>query len=163
SGSAGVDVALARTISITNGEVQVVETTAKGPLGHGLSALLIGRSSISRQGIFVLPGLIDADYHGIIKVMIKVFAPPVTIPQGSKIAQLIPFKGQAPVRASTDRGEKGFGSTGNNLVLFTKRIGPTRPKRKVVIRQRQASLQEEMSLSQITMMMDTGSDITICP
>uniref|UniRef100_A0A8C6JLC2 Uncharacterized protein n=1 Tax=Melopsittacus undulatus TaxID=13146 RepID=A0A8C6JLC2_MELUD len=91
NGSAGVDLAVARTVTISTGEVTVVDSTATGPLGGGLSALLIGRSSSIRQGIFVMPGLIDADYEGIIKIMIKVFASPVTITQGSRIAQLIPF------------------------------------------------------------------------
>uniref|UniRef100_A0A803WDL8 dUTPase-like domain-containing protein n=1 Tax=Ficedula albicollis TaxID=59894 RepID=A0A803WDL8_FICAL len=90
-GSAGVNLALAGTVTISNDQIHVLDSTSQGPLGDGLAALLIGRSSMSKRGIFVLPGLIDADYTGIIKIIVKVFVPPVTIPEGSKIVQLIPF------------------------------------------------------------------------
>lgn len=140
----------------------MVDSTATGPLGGGLSALLIGRSSSSRQGIFVMPGLIDADYEGIIKIMIKVFAPPVTITQGSRIAQLIPFCSQVPVSRNHNRGMGALGSTGNTagpLVMFSTTIQATRPMRKVIISCKNETLGNET----IEMMLDTGSDVTIIP
>ncbi|KFV08525.1 hypothetical protein N340_00915, partial [Tauraco erythrolophus] len=62
--------------------------------------------------IFVLPGVIDADYTGIIKVMVYTLTPPVFIPKGSKIAQLVPFRACVPSSDDVERGEGGFGSTG---------------------------------------------------
>ncbi|RMC21436.1 hypothetical protein DUI87_02302 [Hirundo rustica rustica] len=161
-GSAGVDLAVARTVTITDGQVTVVESTVSGPLGFGLSALLIGRSSSSRQGIFVLPGLIDADYIGPIGIMVKVFAPPVTINQGSRIAQLIPFRAQVPVTNDKMRGTGAFGSTGDMagpLVMFNTILGADRPNHPTIIMRGTKKLSEEP----MQMMMDTGADVTILP
>lgn len=153
---------MAGTVKITTGEVTLIDSTATGPLGMGLSALLIGRSSASKAGIFVLPGLIDADYKGIIKIMVKAFAPPVTITPGSRIAQLIPFKSKVPVAKQKIRGEGAFGSTGETagpLVMFTTKIGTERPHRQVKI-----TLNGELMMGkEVDMMLDTGSDVTIVP
>ncbi|RMC22126.1 hypothetical protein DUI87_02999 [Hirundo rustica rustica] len=70
-GSAGVDVETAIEVNLNDTDVQVVPSTANGPLEHGLSALQIGRTSTSKQGLFVLPGLIDADYLGNIGIMVQ--------------------------------------------------------------------------------------------
>ncbi|KAM6313313.1 deoxyuridine 5'-triphosphate nucleotidohydrolase-like [Aegotheles albertisi] len=103
-GSAGVDLATAVEVMLKNTEVVLIDSTEKGPLGHGLSALLIGRSSVSQKGIFVIPGLIDADYTGVIKVMVYTLTPPVTILKGAKIAQLIPFQALVPTAMSRKGG-----------------------------------------------------------
>ncbi|NXM06275.1 POK9 protein, partial [Tyrannus savana] len=132
-----------------------IDTNMKGPLGHGLSALLLGRSSISKQGIFVLPGVIDADYTGQICVMVYTLSPPVFIPKGQKIAQLVPFKGCVPAAASRDWGEGGFGSTGQALVNLTMDITKSQPQELVTLRNQQG---EERQLS---MLVDTGADVTI--
>ena len=95
-GSAGVDLAIAADTTITDDKVHVVPSNATGPLGLGLGALLLGRSSVSKQGIFVLPGVINADFTGNISIMVKVFVPPVTIMAGTRIAQLVPFKASVP-------------------------------------------------------------------
>lgn len=59
--------------------------------GQGTEALLIGRSSASMEGLNVLVGLVDADYQGEIYIMVQIVIPPLHIPQGSCIAQLIPL------------------------------------------------------------------------
>lgn len=87
AGSAGVDVATAVDTTLTSTAVHLIDTSIKGPLGQGLCALLLGRSSTSPQRIFVLPGVIDADYTGVIKAMIYTLTPPLSIPAG-RIAQL---------------------------------------------------------------------------
>ncbi|NWX27080.1 POK9 protein, partial [Notiomystis cincta] len=159
-GSAGVDLAVGRTVTITDSNVHLIESTVTGPLGFGLSAILIGRSSMSRIGVFVLPGLIDADYTGPIKIMVKVFSPPVTLTRGSKIAQLIPFKSQVPVARDIVRGNGAFGSTTDKndpMVLFTAQITKERPKREVLLK----NASEHLGL--VTMMLDTGADVTIIP
>uniref|UniRef100_A0A8C5X1Z5 dUTPase-like domain-containing protein n=1 Tax=Malurus cyaneus samueli TaxID=2593467 RepID=A0A8C5X1Z5_9PASS len=110
---AGIDLAVAESTIIKDSNVHILKSTVSGPLGHGLSALLIGRSSASKMGIFVLPGCIDADYTGNIGIMVKCFLPPVTIPFGSRIAQLIPFRSCVPNIGQNTRKDGGFGSTGN--------------------------------------------------
>uniref|UniRef100_A0A452H6X5 dUTPase-like domain-containing protein n=1 Tax=Gopherus agassizii TaxID=38772 RepID=A0A452H6X5_9SAUR len=110
-GSAGVDLATAADVTLDNDKVQIVPSVVNGPLGYGLSALLIGRSSMSKQGLFVLPGLIDTDYTGNIGIMVRALFPPVNIAAGTRIAQLIPFQGSVPKTKLTERGSHGFGST----------------------------------------------------
>uniref|UniRef100_A0A8C8RXB5 dUTPase-like domain-containing protein n=1 Tax=Pelusios castaneus TaxID=367368 RepID=A0A8C8RXB5_9SAUR len=127
-GSAGVDLATATDVTLQDDKVQVISTTVDGPLGHGLSALLIGRSSTSKQGLFVLPGLIDADYTGNIGIMIRALYPPVNIAAGTRIAQLIPFKGCVPKTAAVQRGPHGFGSTGSAQVAFAMELNSQRMK-----------------------------------
>uniref|UniRef100_A0A8C5U7U0 dUTPase-like domain-containing protein n=1 Tax=Malurus cyaneus samueli TaxID=2593467 RepID=A0A8C5U7U0_9PASS len=113
SGSAGIDLVTAESCTVKDVGVNIIPTTTNGPLGYGLSALLIGRSSATKQGIFVQPGLIDSDFCGQIKIMVRVLAPPIFIPKGSVIAQLVPFKSEVPnSRKDIKRQDGGFGSTG---------------------------------------------------
>ncbi|XP_074755489.1 deoxyuridine 5'-triphosphate nucleotidohydrolase-like [Athene noctua] len=92
TGSAGVDVETAVDVTIQDQKVHLVDSNVEGPLGFGLSAFIIGRSLATRQGIQVLLGIINADYIGVIKIMVQTLTPPVFIPKGSRIAQLVPFK-----------------------------------------------------------------------
>lgn len=57
-----------------------------------MGALLLGRSSASMMGLFVLPGVIDADFTGEIQVMVHTPFPPIQITKGQRIAQLIPLE-----------------------------------------------------------------------
>ncbi|NXP21344.1 POK9 protein, partial [Scytalopus superciliaris] len=155
-GSAGVDLALAESVSIQDTQVHVVPSTVSGPIGYGLSALLIGRSSSSKQGIFVLPGCIDADFTGVISIMIQCFLPPVHLPAGSKIAQLIPFKSAVPQVIDVARGNRGFGSTGPPQVAFCQTITQARPTQQVTI-----TGPNDIKLTNVLMMLDTGADVTV--
>lgn len=94
-------------------------TRVNGQLGNGLSALLLGRSSATVQGLFVLPGLIDADYTGEIKIMLWTSMPPCEVPAGANIAQLIYFWAKLVPAASVNRGGTGVGSTGAPQILRT--------------------------------------------
>uniref|UniRef100_A0A8V5GZ61 dUTPase-like domain-containing protein n=1 Tax=Melopsittacus undulatus TaxID=13146 RepID=A0A8V5GZ61_MELUD len=118
AGSAGVDLATAVDITLLNTQVRLVDSVLWGPLGRGLSVLLIGHSSVSHCGIFVVPGLSDADFHGNIKLMVYTLCPPVTIPKGEKIAQLVPFEAKVPCQGERERGSGGFGSTDHPEVLL---------------------------------------------
>uniref|UniRef100_A0A8B9PL11 dUTPase-like domain-containing protein n=1 Tax=Apteryx owenii TaxID=8824 RepID=A0A8B9PL11_APTOW len=112
AGSAGVDVTTAASATIVDQKVHKVPLAVRGPLGDGLSALLVGRSSATSQELFVLVGVVDADFTGQIQAMIWTPSPPVFIPMGSRIAQLIPFRSLVPHAESNERGNGGFGSTG---------------------------------------------------
>ena len=52
---------------------------------------MLGRSSLSFQGISVVPGVVDFDYTGKIKVLILLPTKTVQINKGQKIAQLLPL------------------------------------------------------------------------
>ncbi|RLV98437.1 hypothetical protein DV515_00010855 [Chloebia gouldiae] len=123
--------------------------------GHPVGALLLGRSSASMLGLFVLPGVIDADFKGEIMIMVHTPFPPLCIMKGQKIAQLVPLeqmtktlvKGNLP-----ERGEKGFGSMGG-LTLLTVNLHD-HPKRAIEI-EYQGQRKTLMSL------LDMGADSSI--
>lgn len=49
----------------------LVPTAVRGTLPEGVTGLLIGRSSNYKKGLEGLPGVIDTDYQGEIKIMVK--------------------------------------------------------------------------------------------
>ena len=59
------------------------------PLPSGSMGLLLGHSSALMKGLRILPGVIDADYTGEIKIMVSIERGVVVIPQGDRIAQLV--------------------------------------------------------------------------
>ena len=152
-----MDLATAVAITLTDTTIHLVDSNLVGPLGHGLSALLIGRSSAFKKGIFVIPGLIDADFEGTIKIMVYTLTPPLTIMEGSKIAQLIPFESKVPNAEQKKRGEKGFGSTGQPDVLLALDISRGKPEKQMEMRHPNGQT------SKLRMLIDTGADVTIVP
>jgi len=123
----------------------------KEPVG----ALLIGRSSATMNGLQILTGLIDKDYFGEIQIMVSAMFPPIHVPKGTKIAQLIPLPHLAESLASESakhRGLGAFGSTGK-VALLT--LGMRhRPRQKVTV-----CLKDEKI--QIEALLDTGADVSI--
>lgn len=104
----------------------------------------------------MLPSCIDADYTGPIGIMIEVFAPPVTIPAGSKIAQLIVFKSQVPW-PNVEVWSGGLGSTGSLQIAFCEQVTTQRPQRRVTF------ISEIGQTLAAVRMTDTGSDVTMIP
>lgn len=87
----------------------------------------MGRSSNYKKGLEVLPGVIDADYQGEIKIMVKATKHTVIIHQGERIAQilLLPYlKLPNPVLQSV-RGSREFGSIDH--IHWVKEIKESRP------------------------------------
>lgn len=121
-GSAGIDIPVADTVTILTRGICKVPLDAYGPIGQGLSAFLMGRSSSTIQGINVHLGLIDSDYVGQIQAMVSVSEPPVVIQKGTCIAQLVPFMSCVPTVVDRSRGTGGFGSTGSPQVLWTQKV-----------------------------------------
>lgn len=82
--------------------------------------LLLGRSSVSLQGITVLPGVVDADYTGEIQFIIAPPVKAVKIQSGQRIAQLLlfPLVGLSnPTVTNSPRGDGGFGSSDATYLL----------------------------------------------
>ena len=75
------------------------------------------RSSLAKKGVSVEAGVIDEDYRGEVKVLLRVRSESLVLPRGHAIAQLIiqPYlKPEVRVLRQlgySDRGEGGFGST----------------------------------------------------
>ncbi|MGV3722509.1 MAG: dUTP diphosphatase [Actinomycetota bacterium] len=125
-GSAGVDLRanVVEPISLAPGERRLVSTGLRIALPDGYEAQVRPRSGLAiRNGIGMVnsPGTIDADYRGVIQViLINLGQEPFTIRRGDRIAQLV----VAPVVRvtweevaeldDTRRGEGGFGHTGRS-------------------------------------------------
>ncbi|NXS72190.1 POK9 protein, partial [Pandion haliaetus] len=157
-GSLGLDLATAVDVTLTNKQPQKVSTTVKGPLiinGRPHGALLLGRSSSGLRGLFILLGLIDSDYQGQISIVVQTCFPPIYIPKGSRIAQLVPIPHllqDLEPRLTRARGSSGFGSTGG-LALLTLPLH-RRPFMSVTLR-------HGSDTQQLNALLGTGADITI--
>lgn len=101
--------------------IQSLDTDMQGPLPKGTVGLVLGRSSSTLRGLIVMPGVIDPDYTGVIKVMCQSPRGIITITPGDRIAQLLilpSFHDNYPAY-SKERGSKGFGSTGVDLAFLS--------------------------------------------
>ena len=93
--------------------VTPIPTREAGPLPEGIVGLVLGYSLLSLQGISVVPGVVDSDYTGEIKVLISQPAKTVQINKGQRIAQLLllPYYQTGKTLTSQARGPRGFGSS----------------------------------------------------
>ncbi|TRZ06277.1 hypothetical protein HGM15179_020830 [Zosterops borbonicus] len=123
-----------------------------------IGGLLLGRSSTSKRGVIVIPGLIDADFTGQVQILAYALQPPVTIPKGSRIAQIVALESflshrQRPREPhEKQRMDGGFGSTGHD-VFFTLDL-KNHPFRTV-------QLQRGSHQIKLKQLLDTGSDVSI--
>ena len=89
-GSTGLDLSFTTaTILTPDMPVTLIPTGVAGPLPEGIVGLVLGRSSLSLQGISVVPGVVDSHYTGEIKVLILQPTKTVQINKGQRIAQLL--------------------------------------------------------------------------
>lgn len=144
-------------ITLIDISVQKIPSYAVGPFiqqDSMIGGLLVGRSSAGIKGLIVLPGVIDADYTGRIYIMVYTLCPPLFIPKGSRIAQIIPLNNLLCCMPESEvcHGDQGSGSTGP-AVCFTTKMND-RPTMNIVISQNN-------SFKQIVAMLDTGADVTI--
>ena len=126
STSAGLDLYADFTtvdfITIYPSETAQIPTGVAVKLPKGTAGLVCPRSGLARdEGLTVLnaPGVIDEDYTGEIKVLVHNTTRHVRqIKSGQKIAQLvivpciIPKIIEVTQLPNTERGDKGFGSSG---------------------------------------------------
>lgn len=118
---AGLDLYSAQYYTLTPGERILASTGIKLIIPNGYAGLVWDKSGIAKQGVRTMAGVIDASYRGEVLVnLINLSNNIYTITPGQKIAQLLiqkielPTITEAKVENNTDRGEKGFGSTGLN-------------------------------------------------
>lgn len=121
--AAGYDVRSAEdSVELAPGEIRLVSTGLVLELPEGVECQVRPRSGLAlRHGITLpnSPGTIDPDYRGELRVILQnTGADPVTLERGTRIAQLVFARFDAPeiVEAAeltdTARGGGGFGSTG---------------------------------------------------
>lgn len=120
SGDAGWDLVTCESTVCQPGQTADVPTGLKLALPNHLYGVVQARSSTSKKSLIVLPGVIDAGYRGEIFAMVYNLSDlPVTIKQGSRVAQLLFFNRVQGVNLRltsklrpSERGGWGFGSTG---------------------------------------------------
>ena len=117
SGAAGYDLFTPMPLALSTG-LHVIDLALKIELPSGTFGSIRCRSSLAAKGMSVEAGVIDEDYRGEWKVLLRVRDTPLLAPRGSAIAQLIvqPYlKPEVEVIhcvSATARGDGGFGSTG---------------------------------------------------
>ncbi len=118
-GDAGWDLYSAEEVTLWHGRIHVFRTGIATEVPEGYYAQVLGRSSLAALGIVILGGVIDARYRGELRVVALNMGGAVwEVKPGDRIAQfvLVPVPGttleEVAELAPSDRGEKGFGSTG---------------------------------------------------
>ncbi len=95
----------------------MIHTGVRVAIPEGYFGLIKERSSMAAKGIFVMGGVIDSGYRGEIMVNLgNISGYDYEIKAGDRIAQLIILPCSAVMvkdeLLDSERGEKGFGSTG---------------------------------------------------
>ncbi|KGL96894.1 hypothetical protein N301_09392, partial [Charadrius vociferus] len=156
AGSTGLDLATSHTVMLLDPSIHLLSTNISGPLSPRTQALLLGRSSTTLSGLFVLPEVIDSDSTNEIKIMAWTPFPPCTIPKGSRIAQLIliPAGTDSPAPSQSHQRRGGFGSTGNPQILWVQSIS----QKQAVCQCTLICGKQQVVLNGI---IDTGADVTV--
>ena len=122
-GDAGYDLYAEESVTlfVRAGAPAIVPTGLHIEIPSGYVGFIKDRSSMGARGLHVFGGVIDANYRGLVKVLLYNFSnSPVRIEAKQKIAQLIIVPAltlptvQVPPESlsETVRGANGFGSTG---------------------------------------------------
>ncbi len=121
-GAAGMDLFASNSVDLPAGEWRTVSAGIRLEIPPGHVGMICSRSGLAaRQGIVVLnaPGIIDSDFRGDVKViLINLSKEDCKINVGDRIAQMVvtPYVRfkiiETAYLTSTNRGDKGFGSTG---------------------------------------------------
>lgn len=99
----------------------MVESDFRGPIPENTVGLLLGWSSTGLSGLIVHPGVIDADYTGVVKILVSSPRGIIAINSGDKIAQILILPSCHKLFEShkTTQEQKGFGSSGAPLACVT--------------------------------------------
>ncbi len=116
---AGADLFSCESLQIYPGDQALVDTGIAVKIPEGYAGFVYNRSSQGKRGIMIphSVGVIDSDYRGTIKVILKnIGDDPYKIEVGDRIAQLVIQKVElvrfTDIWNDTQRGTGGFGSTG---------------------------------------------------
>lgn len=125
SGSAGYDIPSSVDVVIPANSQKLIPTniylnTSRNfpsipNLPSHLYAKIESRSSMAMKGIWTGAGVVDSDYRGEVKVLLRNFTDvDFEIKKGDRIAQMVFVKIEFPYDSVIDsiRGDGGFGSTG---------------------------------------------------
>ena len=127
TGDAGYDLRAAEHAYLLPGQTLAVGTGIAIEIPGGTVALVCSRSGLAaKHSVAVLnaPGVVDSGYRGEVKVLLHNHGiDSFQVQPGDRIAQLLFQEYLAPVfevvdeLASSDRGDRGFGSSGVTAVI----------------------------------------------
>jgi dUTP pyrophosphatase len=117
--AAGYDLYSYESETVAPNQIKLIDTGISIRVPEGTYGRIAPRSSVSKKGILINAGVIDRDYRGPIKVMLHNLSNnDYVINKNDRIAQLILEQIKTPSVElveeldDTERGERGFGSTG---------------------------------------------------
>jgi len=120
-GDVGMDMYAMETVTIAPGEHYRFWHGFAMEFPEGYAGIVKDKSSISKAGLHTLGGVFDAGYRGEYNThLVNLGAAPYTVEAGDKVSQLILIPVAIAELEETDslseseRGDKGFGSTGKN-------------------------------------------------
>lgn len=118
-GDVGFDLTVVGDHELRVGEAADLPTGVAIAMDNRIYGRITGRSSSARKGLLVSEGILDSGYRGELFVHVRnVNGHTTVIPNGTRLAQLIfawavrPAMMPVDELPQSDRGEKGFGSTG---------------------------------------------------
>lgn len=119
-GDAGFDIFSAEEVQLQPLEQKWISTRLFVEIPSGYVGIVKEKSGLAGKGIMLGAGVIDSNYRGEIKVLVRNFSDSVIkIEYDQKIAQIIFLKVEIPSihegdeLSETNRGTSGFGSTGS--------------------------------------------------
>jgi dUTP pyrophosphatase len=120
TGDAGADLFSIEDLTLDPGAKAAVKTGLKLAIPMGYAGFLWDKSGLAvKNHIKTMAGVIDSNYRGEVQVVLTNLGKmPYQVEKGSKIAQIIISKVEAPeieeahIDDQTERGERGFGSSG---------------------------------------------------
>jgi deoxyuridine 5'-triphosphate nucleotidohydrolase len=123
-GDVGYDLLVKQLMWIPASSFARVPLEAKVAIPYGYWGLVIARSSANKEGrLFVFPGVIDAGYRGPLFAFVQNLSEDrIALYEGMSICQLILIPAavfptvSVPMLPVSERGARGFGSTGVNKV-----------------------------------------------
>ena len=117
--AAGLDLYASTTKTIPPGTRALIDLGIKVKLPPGTYGRIAPRSGMSLKGIDVAAGVIDRDYRGELRVLLhNSGTTDFNVESGDRIAQLVIERiamvdiEKVDTMDATDRGDKGFGSSG---------------------------------------------------
>jgi dUTP pyrophosphatase len=120
SDDAGLDLFGLEDVILSPAQGKVARTGIAIALPKGYVGLVADRSSMAKRGIKTAGGVIDAGYRGELHIVLwNISAEAIELKAGERIAQLLIFPIATPAvnevkefDHQTERGAKGFGSSG---------------------------------------------------
>lgn len=136
-GDAGFDISVSRKVIIKPGKTRTIPTGLGFKIPPNFVGILKVRSSMGRKGLGVSGGVIDSNYVGEVKLILhnRKTMGKICIKKQERVAQIlfIPLPKMSLVEVDelpqTERGSKGFGSTGKFENGGAKHKRQTRSKR----------------------------------